>query len=174
MDLKKVLGNMGCTALGTILPPFGGMAANLIRGVLGLDDDATAEEIVTAVNNATPEQMLALKEANNEFVITMKKLDIDVIALDQEDTKNARGFANKMGIKTVRSLAFSNTLLVVIVVVGVGFLAYSGRLANITAIEASLITLAVREVFAKQEQVYNFFFGSSHGSKQKTKIMGGK
>lgn len=174
MDLKKILGNIGCAALGTITAPFGGMAVNVVRKVLGLKENSTEKEVIKAIEAATPEQLLALKKADNKFTVEMKKLDIDLVKIDKEDVKEARGFAERIGIRTVNALAFSTTMLVVLTVLGVGFLIYKGSLDAMTAIEASLLTLIVREAFAKQEQVYNFFFGSSSGSKSKTDLMGKK
>ncbi len=171
MKLKEILGNIGCTALSTVAPPFGGMAANAIKESLGLDENATEKDIAQAVGKATPEQVIALKQVNNDFIARMKELDIDIMKLDNEDSKSARGFAEKVGLTTVNALAVANTLFVLAVIIGVGLLIHSKGLNGLDDLAIALLTLIVREVFAKQEQIYNFFYGSSHGSKQKTEIM---
>lgn len=174
MDLKKILGNIGCNALSVAVPPFGNMAANVLRDVLDLEDDASDNDILKAVESASPEQVLALKKADNDFKLKMKEMEVDIIKLDKDDKKDARGFAERVGIKTVNSLAIANTLLVSVTISGIGYLVYSEKLAGMDALTASLLTIAIREVFAKQEQIYNFFFGSSHGSKSKDESLNKK
>jgi len=174
MSLKKTLTNLGLNALSVVSPPIGGMAANAIRGVFDLPKDAPERDIEKAINNATPEQIAALKKADQEFEIKMRELDIDVYEIDNADTRDARRFAKDTGLGSVNHLAIFNACLVILISTGVGILAYFGKLAAMTAIESAILTLVVREAFGKHEQVCNFFFGSSHGSKQKTEAIGKK
>ena len=173
MDLKKILGNIGVTALGSVFPPVGGMAAGVLKNVLGLNEKATEKDITDAVSKATPEQIKALKDAEYNFQIQLKELDIDVLELDKKDRMDARKFAKDTGSKSIGNLSTFNAIFVLIITVGVFVLAYAGKITNMNALEASILTLLVREAFGRYEQVCNFFFGSSHGSKQKTDIMGG-
>jgi len=74
--LKNIVGAVAPT-LGTALGgPMGGMAANMIADVLGCPNNPKAIE--KAVAEATPEQMLELKKAENDFDIQMKELEVDV------------------------------------------------------------------------------------------------
>jgi hypothetical protein len=80
--LKNVVGAVAPT-LGTALAgPMGGMAANMIADVLGVPN--TPKAIEKAVQNATPEQMLELKKAEQAFELQMKELDVDVFQLINE------------------------------------------------------------------------------------------
>ncbi len=171
MNLKKILGNIGCAALGAIVPPFGGMAAKVLKDVLGLEDSDTEDDIVAAIEKATPEQIIKLQQASNKFKKEMKKLDIDIIKIDKLDVQNARGFARDLGTKTINRLASFNATIVITVAVGVGALLWFGKLATMTALEASILTLIIREAYGRYEQVCNFFFGSSQGSKRKSELM---
>ena len=59
--LKSLVGAVAPT-IGTALGgPMGGMAANMISEVLGVPNNPRSIE--TAIQNATPEQMLQLKKA---------------------------------------------------------------------------------------------------------------
>ena len=87
--LKNVIGAVAPT-LGTALGgPMGGMAANMIADVLGVPN--TPKAIEKAVAEATPEQMLELKKAEQAFEVQMKELEVDVFKLEVADTQDARG-----------------------------------------------------------------------------------
>lgn len=162
---------MGCAALGTQIPPFGSMAATVLRNALGLDDNAIDEDILECVSNASPEQLMKIKEAEQTFKIKLKEMDVKLEVLEKEDRNDARKFAKETGTKSINGLAIFNALFVIIITVGTFLLMYSGKIINMNALEASILTLLIREAFGRYEQVCNFFFGSSHGSKQKTELM---
>ena len=68
--LKNVIGAVAPT-LGTALGgPMGGMAANMIAEVLGVPNNPKAIE--KGLAEATPEQMLELKKAEQDFDLKMK------------------------------------------------------------------------------------------------------
>ena len=71
------------------------MATKIICETLGCNSDA--KSIQTAINNASPEQLLQLKQAEKDFEIRMKELDVDVFKLEAEDKKDARGSLVKIG-----------------------------------------------------------------------------
>lgn len=171
MNLKKILGNIGCAALGVIAPPFGGMAAKVLKDVLGLEDSDTEHDIATAIEKATPEQMIELQKANNAFKQRMKKLDIDIIKIDKQDVQDARGLARDIGTQTINRLSSFNATFILTVTIGCGSLLWFGKLATMTALEASILTLILREAYGRYEQTCNFFFGSSQGSKRKSELM---
>ena len=58
------------TALGG---PLGGMAVEAVASAFGLGDKTT-DAIKTAIGGATPEQMLALKNADQTFALQMQEL----------------------------------------------------------------------------------------------------
>jgi hypothetical protein len=93
MDWKKVLGTVAPwigTALGG---PLGGMAVEAAANALGLSDK-TVDAVKQAISGATPEQMLALKKADQEFAARMQELgfkhEADMEALVTGDRKDAR------------------------------------------------------------------------------------
>ena len=91
MNLKAIKGLIGAVAptIGQALGgPLGGAAAQTIASVLGCKPDE--KSIVNAVQAATPEQLAELKKAELDFQVQMKKLDVDVFALETEDIQHAR------------------------------------------------------------------------------------
>ena len=86
--LKNVIGAVAPT-LGTALGgPLGGTAAKAISAVLGCKSDANS--ISTAMQNATPEQLAEIKKAELDFEAQMKKMDVDIFALETADVQDAR------------------------------------------------------------------------------------
>lgn len=78
------------TALGG---PLGGMAVTAIGSALGLDSKSE-DSIKQALAGVTPEQMLALKEADQNFALQMQAMGFkqvtDLEALEVGDRKDAR------------------------------------------------------------------------------------
>ena len=151
--LKNVVGAVAPT-LGTALGgPMGGMAANMIAEVLGVTNTPKANE--KAIAEATPEQMLELKKAEQDFEVQMKELDVDVFKLETQDKQDARGKFGKdwtariMGIATVG-----------------GFLGYI-FMVTIQPPEQNreaLINLVLGYLGGLASAVISFYFGASHKS----------
>lgn len=89
-SVKNVLGAVA-PVLGTALGgPLGGTAAAAIADALGLGESATDDEIKQIITRATPDQMMALKKADQEFAVHMRELDIDLERISQSDRDSAR------------------------------------------------------------------------------------
>ena len=149
--LKNVVGAVAPT-LGTALGgPMGGMAANMIAEVLGVPN--TPKAIEKAIQDATPEQMLELKKAEQDFEVQMKELDVDVFKLETQDKQDARGKFGKdwtariMGIATVG-----------------GFLGYIFMVTIQPPEQNSeaLINLVLGYLGGLASAVISFYFGASH------------
>ena len=103
--LKNLVGSVAPTLGAALGGPLGGMASQVICDVLGCQNNQ--KSIQNAINSATPQQMLELKKAEQQFEVQMKELDVDVFKLEVEDKKDARGKFSKdwtariMGIATV-------------------------------------------------------------------------
>lgn len=91
--IKNLVGTVA-PALGSALgSPLGGAAISMIADKLGVPNNQQAVE--KAIRQATPDEMLKLKEADNEFEVKMKELDVDVFRLETEDKQNARAAFSK-------------------------------------------------------------------------------
>tara|TARA_R110001592_G_scaffold70511_1_gene215978 strand:+ start:435 stop:911 length:477 start_codon:yes stop_codon:yes gene_type:complete len=149
--LKNVVGAVAPT-LGTALGgPMGGMAANMISEVLGCKNEPKAIE--KAIEAATPEQMLALKKAEQDFEVKMKELDVDVFKLETQDIQDARGKFSKDWTARIMGIA----------VVG-GFMGYI-FLVTIQPPEQNseaLINLVLGYLGGLASAVISFYFGASH------------
>ena len=153
--LKNIVGAVAPT-LGTALGgPMGGMAANMIAEVLGVPN--TPKAIEKAIAEATPEQMLELKKAENAFEIQMKELDVDVFKLETEDKQDARGKFSKDWTARIMGIT----------VVG-GFMGYI-FLVTLQPPEQNseaLINLVLGYLGGLASAVISFYFGASHTPKE--------
>ena len=93
MDWRNVLRAVAPwigTAMGG---PLGGMAVEAAANAMGLSDK-TVDAVKQAISGATPEQMLALKNADKDFALRMQELgfkhEADMEALITSDRKDAR------------------------------------------------------------------------------------
>jgi len=88
-DLIKQVAPVLGTALGG---PLAGSAVAAIATAL-LGKPGTEEEIATALAAATPEQILAIKKADQDYAVRMKEADIKFEELSVDDRKSARQLA---------------------------------------------------------------------------------
>lgn len=84
------------TALGG---PLGGMAVGAIADALGLSDKTT-DAVKQALSGATPEQMLALKKADQEFAARMQELGFKNIETLEKIAADDRDSARRMQTAT--------------------------------------------------------------------------
>jgi len=155
--------------LGTALGgPFGGMATKAIASaILGKSEKATGPELITKISNALQhdsDALLKLKVADQDFDKEMKALDVDIMKIDAEDRADARGMQKANKAMIVPILAG----LTVAAFFGVVFWVLTGKIT----LESTLLGFILGQVSSKAEQVYNFYFGSSAGSKRKTEQLG--
>lgn len=149
------------TALGG---PLAGAAAGAIINALGLPSDTPADQVAEAVAKADPTTLLALKNAEQQFQADMRKLDIDVDRLGNEDRANARDRQAKTGDHTPAVLAYAVTVGFFGVLGGMMFGAVPDKGA-----EALLVMLGA--LGGAWTGIVAYYFGSSSGSRAKTDAM---
>ena len=167
MNWKSIVQSVA-PILGTAIGgPFGAMAVKAITSsVLGPDETATGAALDKKLSEAlqNPETLLKLKQADQDFDVKMKALDVDIMKINADDRGSARDLQ-----KTTRSwiVPLLGTLTVTCFF-GVVFWVISGKVT----IESTLLGFVLGQVSSKAEQVYNFYFGSSEG--EKTEKLGAK
>jgi hypothetical protein len=89
-DWKKLLGTVA-PALGTAIGgPFGAIAGAAINAALGLGENADDAAMAQALAKATPEQLLAIQQAEQQFKLDMERLGVDLAKIDADDRASAR------------------------------------------------------------------------------------
>lgn len=158
LSLVRTVAPSIATAVGG---PLAGMATRAISEALLGRPDATEDELVEAAKNATPEQLLALKQAEQDFIVRMKKLEIDIQRIDAADRGDAREREVKTADLTPRFLAGAVTIGFFGVL---SWLIANGVPAN--GGEAMLVMLGT--LGTAWGAIISYYFGSSAGSREKT------
>lgn len=167
--IKTALPWIGAAATGNV-PALITLAAGAVGNALGTEVKPDAQSISTAIAGATPDQMIALKLADNEFAVKMRQLGIQEVAdlarMDLENTKDARARDNE--ITRAGRYNWRSDVLAILAVGGlvlcVWFIARDAglpeRAVNAIMFVAGVLASAVRDV-------YGFEFGSSRTNKDK-------
>ena len=154
--LKGIVGTVAPTLGAALGSPMGGMATKMIADVLGVPNNP--KSIENAIENATPEQMLELKKAEQEFEVQMKELDVDIFSLETADKQDARNKFSK-----------DWTARIIGLVTIAGFLGYI-FLVTLQPPEQNseaLINLVLGYLGGLASAVISFYFGASHSGKDK-------
>lgn len=152
------------TALGG---PLGGLAVEAAANALGLSDK-TVEAVKTAIGGATPEQLLALKQADQAFSVQMQALDFkqvsDLEALATGDRASARGMqtAKPSPIPSLLSLLVTGGYFGILIGVMLGWL-------HIDDSQALLLMLG--SLTTAWGAVMAFWFGTTRDSGRKTELL---
>lgn len=167
MDWKNIVATVAPwigTALGG---PLGGMAVEAVGNALGLSDK-TESSIKAALSGVTPEQMLALKTADQRFAVQMQELGFkqvsDMEALAAGDRKDARDMQ-----KTIRSWVPATLSLMVTI-------GYFGILVGMlkgwfTVSDSEALLIMLGSLSTAWGVVMAFWFGTTNDSGRKTELL---
>jgi hypothetical protein len=146
-------------------PLAGAAVAAIARAIFG-KDDAPEEELADAVANATAEQLIALKRAENEFRLAIRNAALEERRIESGDRASARERQAKMR-------DWTPSVLGALIIAGF-FITLAAMLAKRlpagTETEFSIMLGALATMTAA---VVNYFFGSSAGSREKTMLLSG-
>jgi len=171
-NLVRAVAPTVATALGT---PAAGMAVKILSDSLLGKPDGTEAEIAAAVQTATPDQLLKLKQANQQFAVQMKELDLKLSQAFIDDTKDARSVHG--GDPKVFKLGVTVLVTFAIGVGAVMWLMYKILVEGLktdpstVAVVFTMIGTVVGYLAANAQQVIGYYFGSSAGSKEKSDAM---
>lgn len=184
--LKKVLPWIGAAATGNV-PALVTLAAKAVSDVIGVEVAPEADAIGQAVANASPEQLVQMREKDNEFKLKMQALgfqhveEMAKLGLAEtqayiQDTMDARA-KHAQNANVFRLGVF--ILLSFAVIVGMSmwgsYLLLSGGITikdvGIVAAVFGFLGTVVGYMAANTQQVVGFFYGSSKGSGEKTDAM---
>jgi hypothetical protein len=161
LNLVKTVAPSLATAVGG---PLAGMATRAISDALLGKPDGTEDELIDAAAKASPDQLLALKKAEQDFAVRMRELEIDLQRIDAADRSSAREREVKTGDWTPRALAGAVTL---------GFFGVLGYMIAYglptQGGEALLVMLGT--LGTAWGGIVSYYFGSSAGSKEKSEAM---
>lgn len=185
-DVLELVG-AAAPALATALGgPFAGVATKFVADQLLGKPDAGQEEVKTALVNATPDQMIRLKELDADFKLKMQQAGVDMTRLMIEkevaflkNQENARQtFGGSRGVFWM-GVAILSVFAVLMGMVLWGCYMLLTQQVEVSKVDAGLLATATGMVgtiigyaAANAQQVVGFFYGSSQGSAEKTEALG--
>lgn len=167
MDWKTLVSTVAPwigTALGG---PLGGMAVEAAANALGLNEK-TVESVKAALSGVTPEQMLALKKADQEFALQMQVLgfksvaDMEAIAAGDRASARSMQTSKPSPVPAMLSIGVTVGYFGILVGVMIGVL-------NVSDSQALLLMLG--SLSTAWGMVMAFWFGTTRDSGRKTELL---
>lgn len=167
MDWKSIVATVAPYLGAAVGGPLGPAAVKVIAGALGLSD-TTEAAIKQVISGVTPEQMLAIKVAEQDFALQMQGLgyanakDMEALALGDRDSARKR----EMSVKdsTPRNLAYGVTLGFFGILIFMMFF-------EVPMASRDIINIMLGTLGASFSGVVGYYFGSTANSKAKTELL---
>ena len=176
-DLGGALGSLapylgeaiGGAVGGPVGAAIGGKALGLVADALGLDDEEAKDpkKIKRALASATPEQLLAIKNAEREFAQQMRALDIKEFQIEVQDRSSARRLAQ--ATSSVPQMVLSTLFLGGYF--GLMYLFFTdtaGVVGVVSDFAKGQLGILIGVLAGSVPTILAFWFGSSRGSQEKT------
>jgi hypothetical protein len=163
----QVLKAVAPTIADTLAGPFAPLVDPIMQKLFGTTDP---KKVSTALLNATPEQLLALKQADASHAEAIAQLGIDRDKLAFDDTANARAMQVAIKDPTVSRLAWLVVGGFLMATIGtlIGLFAWPDRAKSLLSGEAGLFFGTVFGYLSSEaKQAAAFYFGSTAGSQAK-------
>jgi len=167
--LKKLAPTL---AGGLIGGPFAGVAVSVLQSVLGVtgdsNDPGTVDQIAAQIGSGNPEVLLKLKQAEQDFLSEMKKLDIEEQDLYLKDVASAREREKVVQDKTPMVLSYLAVALWL-------FILYAVFFTDLEVVHEQsqrdilLYLLGVTQTLVVT--AYSYYLGSSRGSQAKSETI---
>lgn len=167
MDWKALIGTVAPWIGAALSGPLGSAALGAVADALGLSEKTEAA-IKGALAGATPEQMLAIKNADQTFSLQMQELGYkqvaDLEALAAADRKDARDMQKTTRSWVPASLSLAVTIGYFLILVGMmtGWLKVS---------DSQALLLMLGSLSTGWGVVMAFWFGTTHDSGRKTELL---
>lgn len=167
MDWKDIVRTVAPwigTALGG---PLGGMAVEAAASALGLSDKTT-DGLKAAISGATPEQMLALKTADQNFSLQMQALgfkqvaDLESIAAGDRRDARAMQSAQRSIVPAVLSIGVTG---------GYFGILYGMLNESLTVSDSQALLIMLGSLGTAWGMVMAFWFGTTADSGRKTEML---
>ncbi|NTU67957.1 MAG: hypothetical protein HGB02_03645 [Chlorobiaceae bacterium] len=155
-DITGVIGSVAPTIAKALGGPLAGTAINTIAKALGLDDE-TPDAVAQVIARATPEQLIAIKQADADFAVKMRQLDIDFARVNADDRNSAR--QREIAIK-------DRTPAILALVLTVGFFGLLGWMMQAAPPDGSrdLLNIMLGALGAGFSMMLAYYYGSSAGT----------
>lgn len=147
--------------------PLGGLAVEAASNALGLSTKTT-DALKQALGGATPEQMLALKQADQTFALQMQALGFkqiaDLEAIAAGDRADARKMQESKPSRVPAVLSVGVTLGYFAILLGM-------MLGQLKVSDSQALLLMLGSLGTAWGMVMSFWFGTTRDSARKTELI---
>jgi len=176
-DVANVVEKLAPTMASCFGGPLAGTAVAALEGVFGLvpKPDQTTDQrqdvVAAALTGATPDQLAAVRKADEDFQARMAELgfkDAETLAsLTVQDRESARQMQVSTRSMTQPALAW----LVIAASLALMGAIVLGAVHMGDPVTANMIGNITGYLFSESKAVLQFYFGSSSGSEEKTRLL---
>jgi hypothetical protein len=159
-DWKAIVRGIAPTIATALGGPMAGLATRALSEKLLGKPDGSEDEISAAIAGATPDQLLKIKELEQQFSKDMAELGLDLAKLEVQDRADARAMQVQTHSRIMPSLAIAITGGFFGVAIAMFFI-------RLPAENREVITLMVGALIGSFVDVRGFYFGSSASSRAK-------
>ncbi len=162
-NIGNLVAGVAPTIAGALAGPFGPIASIAVSALIkavGLGDDATPDDLQSALMSGKPELLLQLRAAEQQFQLDLKKADIDLERVYAGDRDSAR--RREIAVK-------DRTPAVISTIVCMGFFGILGVMAFfVLPLEnKDALLLMIGFLGGSFTSVVSYYFGSSPGQQQR-------
>lgn len=178
--IKGIIGTVAPVVGSALGGPFGGAIAGGLCNIFGLKskDINNPKKIEAALAGATAEQWIEIKKLEIAAEQKARELDLDEKKLDQEyeamhakDRASARERETRMAESGNRD--FTPSILAIGVTVGFFGLLYAFAFHSINVQAKDMVEIMIGSLGTGFTMMLGYYFGSSRGSSEKNKVIGG-
>lgn len=162
---KELLGKLAPSVARAVGGPLAGEAVGSLSRLLLGKEGASDAELDVALEKATPEQLLKLKEMDQAYVLKLADIAVQIEQAETEDRANARKRETETHDLTTRILAYAIVALFGVTV----YMLYHTQIPEPNRDAANQV-LGI--LYAAVGQVLGYYFGSSSGSRAKDAVIG--
>lgn len=152
---------------GLIGGPLGERAGKFISKILTGKEGSSQDEINDAISNLSQEKIVELKKADLAYKTKLIEADVDKRRIEASDVENAR--KRQIFLHDKMPAVLGGVLLLMFFVILLLFMLYPVQSSAKDILEILLGSLAIW-----CGQTVNFYFGTTHGSMTKTRLLSEK
>lgn len=166
MNFLKKIAPFLTTGL-SLAGPWGALAGQALSGALGISSGKPAD-IDLALSKATPDQIAAIRKAENDFQVQMKQLEIQSVDELEKMGNDDRASAREMQVQTKAKLP---AILAIVVTVGFLSLLAGMMFGKLKVSDNQALLLMLGSLSTAWGAIISYYFGSSAGSDRKTELL---
>ena len=162
MSWKSILSSVAPTIATALGGPFAGTAVKFLAGKLLGDESKSPDEVEQFILGASPEQLVTIKQLDNDFKLEMERLGVDVFKLEVADKGNAREHNKHSNMPAVLSISLTGFVIGIVCA-----LFYTSPPEGAREVLFMLLGVVIKE----WSNSMHYWYGTTRSSQDKTRLL---